>query len=244
MARVESNIFPFSSIQLPIGGAAAVLFALLVRIKRTAAETKTFTSSLLSLDIPGAVLFAGALTMLLLPLQLGGVKFKWSSSPIIGMFVGFAVTFAIFVGWTIHRGDRALIPTRLFTASRNPALLCAAAFFVNGPFQAIIFWLPIWFQGVLGSSPTRSGVDFLPTVIADVLAAFIGAGLVTQLGFWNPFLLFAEAMVCLGGGLLTTLYPGISAGHWIGYQIFGGIGYSLASNLVSFLTREASMAQD
>jgi hypothetical protein len=39
-------------------------------------------------------------------------------------------------------------------------------------------------------------------------------------------------MVCLGAGLLTTLRPGISDGHWIGYRIFGGIGYSLASNMV------------
>ena len=67
----------------------------------------------------------------------------------------------------------------------------------------------------------------------------MGAGIVMQLGLWNPFLLFAEAMVCLGAGLLTALHPSISNGHWIGYQIFGGIGYSLASNLAS-LTQKAN----
>lgn len=171
--------------------------------------------------------------MLLLPLQLGGIKFAWSSSSVIGMLVGSVLTFAAFVAWIVCRQDQALIPPRLFTVNRNPPLLCAAAFLINGPFQAIIFWLPIWFQGVLGSTSTQSGVNYLPTVVSDVLAAFIGAGLVTNLGWWNPFLLFAEVMVCIGAGLLTTIYPNISAGHWIGYQIFGGIGYSLASNLVS-----------
>ena len=62
----------------------------------------------------------------------------------------------------------------------------------------------------------------MPTVISDALASVIGASIVMQLGIWNPFLLFAKAMVCLGGGLLTTIYPGISDGHWIGYQIFAG----------------------
>lgn len=105
---------------------------------------------------------------------------------------------------------------------------------MNGPFQIIIYWLPIWFQGVLAATPTQSGVNFFPTVISDVLAAVIGAGIVTQLGWWNPFMLLAELLVCLGGGLLTTIYPNISGAHWIGYQIFGGIGYSLASNLVLY----------
>jgi hypothetical protein len=126
-----------------------------------------------------------------------------------------------------------IIPPKLFH-NRNVWLICACGFFVNGPFQIIVYWLPIWFQVVLGISPTVSGVRYLPTVIADVLAAVIGAGIVMKVGYWNPFLLFGEAMICLGGGLLTTLYPGISVGHWIGYQIFGGMGYSLATNLISY----------
>lgn len=65
------------------------------------------------------------------------------------------------------------------------------------------------------------------------MAAILGSALASQLGWWNPFLLFAEVMVCIGGGLLTTIYPNIPGRYWVGYQIFGGIGYSLASNLVS-----------
>jgi hypothetical protein len=75
--------------------------------------------------------------------------------------------------------------------------------------------------------------ELLPTVISDVLAVFIGSAIVTKFGWWNPFLLLAEMLVCIGGGLLSTIYPDISGAHWVGYQIFGGIGYSLTSNLVS-----------
>lgn len=181
----------------------------------------------------GFVLIAASITMLLLALQWGGITYPWSSSVVIGLFVGAASGIAVFIPWQLYRKDDALIPPRLFTINRNPALLCAAAFFINGPFQLIIYWLPIWFQGVLRVSPTQSGINYFPTVIADVLAAFIGAGVVQQLGWWNPFILLAEAFVCIGGGLLTTLHPTISSSRWIGYQIFGGIGYSLASNLVS-----------
>ena len=175
--------------------------------------------------------------MLLLALQLGGTsdKFAWNSANIIGMFVGAGVTLPVVIAWQLYLQDAALIPPRLFSSSRNIALVCTAAFFSNGAFQCIIYWLPIWFQAVLGASPTSSGVRYLPTVIADVLTSIIAAALVTKLGYWNPFLIFGAAMVSLGGGLLSTLHPAISEGHWIGFQILGGIGYSLIVTFVSTL---------
>ncbi|KAI1355959.1 MFS general substrate transporter [Xylaria sp. FL0043] len=230
-------------INLPIGGAAAALFFLLVHLRPGKLETQHWKAKLEALDGLGFILIAGSITMLLLALTWGGVEHAWNSSVEVGLFLGAGLTFPLFVSWQIRRGEKALIPPRLFRINRNPALLCSAAFFVNGPFQVIIYWLPIWFQAVLRTTPTQSGINYFPTVIADVLAAFIGSGIVMALGWWNPFLLFAEASVSLGGGLLSTLYPGISDGHWIGYQIFGGIGYSLASN-ISHLGMQASLPQD
>ncbi|AEO62944.1 uncharacterized protein THITE_2141153 [Thermothielavioides terrestris NRRL 8126] len=230
-------------INLPIGGAAAALFFLLVHLKPAETENQPITAKLRSVDVLGLALFAGSTTMLLLALQWGGVSYAWSSSVVIGLLVGFGVVLLLFLIWIVRRGEAALIPPRLFTVNRNPALLCAAAFFVNGPFQTVIYWLPVWFQGVLGASPTRSGVNFFPTVIFDVLAAFVGSAIVSQLGWWNPFMLLAEACVCLCGGLLTTIYPDISGAHWVGYQILGGVGYSLGTNL-SHLAMQSSLPQD
>ncbi|KAI1207107.1 MFS general substrate transporter [Annulohypoxylon truncatum] len=230
-------------INLPIGGAAAIVFFFLVHIKRAETEDKTIWEKVRSLDILGFAFFAGSISMLLIAFQWGGVRYAWSSSVIIGLFVGFGVVMILFVVWSYWKGEGALIPPRLFTINRNPALFCTASFFINGPFQIVIYYLPVWFQGVLGSSPISSGVNFFPTVISDVLAAFIGSAMVMQIGWWNPFLLFAAAMVCVGGGLLTTIYPDISGAHWVGYQIFGGVGYSLASNL-SHIAMQSSLPQD
>jgi MFS family permease len=220
-------------INLPIGALAALVFILVFHVRPAATEDAKLTDKLKGLDAVGFVLFASAITMLLLALQWGGgIDHAWNSSLIIGLFVGFGLVLILFICWQLHMQDSALIPPKLFE-NRNAWLICTSSFFVNGPFQTIVYWLPIWFQVVQGVSPTRSGIHYLPTVIADVLASFIGAGIVMKLGIWNPFLLFAEAMVCIGAGLLTTLSPNVSDAKWIGYQIFGGIGYSLASNLVS-----------
>jgi MFS family permease len=220
-------------INLPIGAFSALVILAFFHIKPASTEKLPLIKKVKGLDALGFTLFASSISMLLLALQWGADagNYGWKSSEVIGLFVGAGLVFPIFIAWQVYLQDTALIPPRLFD-NKNVWLICASSFFVNGPFQTIVYWLPIWFQAVLGVSPTESGIRYLPTVIADVLASFIGAGVVMKLGIWNPFLLFAEAMVCLGAGLLTTINPDISDSHWIGYQIFGGIGYSLASNLV------------
>ncbi|KAI1465429.1 MFS general substrate transporter [Daldinia caldariorum] len=213
-------------INLPIGGFAAFLFLLFFRIHSDASEKLALGDKLRGLDGIGFLLFAGSTTMLLLALQWGGVTYAWNSSIIIGLFVGCGVAFATFVAWQIYMKDDALIPPRLFTVHRNAWLICASSFFVNGPFQVI------------------SGVNYFPTVIADAVAAFVGAGVIVQaVGWWNPFLLLAEALVCIGGGLLSTIYQEISSGHWIGYQILTGFGFSLAGNL-AHLGMQASLPME
>ncbi|KAI0377086.1 MFS general substrate transporter [Hypomontagnella monticulosa] len=230
-------------INLPIGGFAAVVFLPLARFKPAKTEQVPFLAKVKALDAVGFLLFAGSLIMLLLALQWGGSTYAWNSSVIIGLFVGFAVTMALFIPWQIRLQEDALIPPRLFTSHRNAWLISSSSFLLNGPFQVIIYWLPIWFQAVLGASPTQSGVNYLPTVISDVLASIIGSGFAMQLGYWNPFLLFGEVAVSIGGGLLSTMYPGVSTGKWIGFQIFGGVGYSLATNL-AHLGMQASLPKD
>ena len=76
-----------------------------------------------SLDGFGFGLFAGSVTMLLLALQWGGVQYAWSSSVVVGLFVGTGVVMSLFILWTWRRGEKALVPPRIWTVNRNPALL-------------------------------------------------------------------------------------------------------------------------
>lgn len=209
-----------------------------MHIKTPSSERVPLLSRVKGLDLLGFSLFSGFMIMLLLALQWGGVSYAWNSSTVIGLLVGSVVVLGLFIPWQLHMQDDALIPPRLFRAHRNVGLLCATSFFVNGPFQVIIYWLPIWFQAVRGDAPTESGVNYLPTVISDAVMALLGTGIVMKIGWWNPFLLLSMALVCLSGGLLSTIYPGISSGHWIGYQILGGTGFALATNLVRNYPRE------
>ncbi|KAI0107054.1 MFS general substrate transporter [Nemania sp. FL0031] len=230
-------------INLPIGGAAAFLCISLFRIKPAETEKVPLKLKLKRLDGVGFTLFVGWMVMLLLALQWGGIDFPWNSSVIIGLLVGFAAVFALFIYSQIHFGERALIPPRLFKTHRNIALLYGSAFFINGPFQVVVYWLPIWFQAVLGDSPEQSGIRYLPTVISDAVTSILGSGIAMAIGFWNPFLVLGIALVGVSGGLLSTLYEKVSYAKIIGYQILGGVGFCLATNM-SHIGIQASLPVD
>jgi hypothetical protein len=108
---------------LPIGGAGAAIFFVLVHIKAAETEKTPIMDKLKSLDGLGFALLAGSVTMLLLALQWGGVQYSWSSSIVIGLFVGAGMGMIVFIPWTLKRGEDALIPPRFWTINRNPALL-------------------------------------------------------------------------------------------------------------------------
>ena len=221
-------------INLPVGGFTAAVIPLCCKIKQDSTEEVPLMRKIKCLDALAFVLFTGSVTMLLHALQWGGVDYSWRSSMIIGLLVGSGVVLFLFVIWQLCVPDIALIPPKLF-ANRNVVPIFSSALFPNGPFQLIIYWLPIWFQAILGVTPTASGIRYLSTVIADFLTSIIGSRTVTKLGTWNPFLIFGAAMVSLGTGLLSTIQPGISEGHWIGFQIIGGVGYSFIVTMVIIL---------
>jgi predicted MFS family arabinose efflux permease len=217
-------------INLPIGGLAGVIMLVMLHLKPASTENLPLKQKLKGLDGIGSALFASAVTMLLLALQWGGTSYAWHSATIIGLFVGAGIATITFVVWEVYLGDHALIPTSIMT-NRNVILLSLGALFANGPFQTIIYYLPIWFQ-VLGASPIQSGVRYLPAVITDVLTSFVSGAIAMKTGHWKPLLLFGYAVISIGSGLLTTLYPGVSSARWIGYQILVGMGYPLAINMV------------
>lgn len=122
------------------------------------------------LDLIGFALFAPAAVQLLLALQYGGITFPWNSAQVIGLFCGAGGTFAVFLAWSYHKGDEAMIP---FSMVRKKVVWSSCITY--GLFMGTLFcwsyYLPIYFQGVKGVSPTLSGVYLLPGVISHIFFA-------------------------------------------------------------------------
>lgn len=65
------------------------------------------------MDLPGLVIFLGAVTCLLLALTWGGQRYAWKSQQMIGLLVGSGLLTIAFCIWIVRIGEYALIPLRV-----------------------------------------------------------------------------------------------------------------------------------
>lgn len=130
------------------------------------------------------MLISPAAVMFLLGLQYGGTVHPWNSSVVIGLLVGAAVTFILFLVWEYHQGDGAMVP---FAMIRKRTVWCAAGnlFFLLGAILVAEYYLAIYFQTVLDNTPIMSGVHLLPTTLGLVIFTML-SGMMSAL---SPFFL-------------------------------------------------------
>ncbi|KAB8275886.1 major facilitator superfamily domain-containing protein [Aspergillus minisclerotigenes] len=211
-------------INLPIGGLSIAVIIFILRVPKKSEFSGTpVLDRIKQLDLIGASLLIPAIVCLLLALQWGGNKYPWNSSRVIGLFVGFGLMIIIFTFSQIKLGDRATLPPGIL---KRRSVLSATMFalFFGGAFFLLVYYVPIFFQSVKGSSAMKSGIQLLPLMLATVISSVLVGAFVTAAGYYTPFLIGSTAIAAIGTGLITTYSVDISTGKWIGYQILVGAG--------------------
>jgi EmrB/QacA subfamily drug resistance transporter len=127
------------------------------------------------LDLVGAVLIVAASVTLMLGLNLAGIRFPWTSLPIVTLF-GFSLIVGTLFVLRLITAPEPLIPIAVL---RDPVVRCAVI--ANGFGWASIvglnIFLPSYLQTVVGLSPTDAGLSLM--VIMVTLNA--SAGLAGQI---------------------------------------------------------------
>ncbi|KAK8101379.1 hypothetical protein PG999_011753 [Apiospora kogelbergensis] len=212
-------------INLPIGAvSAAVVLLVLNPPPRPRSEmNKSILMRVREFDLLGAVLMIAAMTCLLLALQWGGKQYTWSDGRIIGLLVGCGLLLVVFVAWQFRLGEKATLPPRIM---RQRTVAAASVFVVmfGGSAVLFMFYLPIFFQSIRGSSAIMSGIQMLPMLLGLVVASGIVGALVSYFGFYTPFLIGSTAIFAVGAGLITTYNAEMADATWIGFQILAGAG--------------------
>ncbi|CAI7588620.1 unnamed protein product [Penicillium pancosmium] len=211
-------------INLPIGGLSiAVIFFILKVPKKSDLSGTSVWERIKQLDLIGASLLIPAIICLLLALQWGGNKYPWNNSKIIGLFVGFGLLVILFAGSQIYLGEKATLPPHIL---KKRTVLAASLFalFFGGSFFLLVYYVPIYFQSVKGSSAMKSGIQLLPLMLATVVSSVTFGGLITAAGYYTPFLIGSTAIAAIGTGLITLFDVDMPTGKWIGYQIVAGAG--------------------
>lgn len=153
--------------------------------------------------------------MFLLALQYGGNQYAWDSSVVIGLFCGAGVTSIVFVAWNWRVGEEAMIPTYL-VRQRVMWTSCLVMTFNMVLVFLASYYLPIYFQTVKGDNPLKSGVDLLPSILAQMLFAVL-SGFLGELSVeerLHSTILCCQCTKILQSGSLVTTYRGVSSARY------------------------------
>ncbi|KAJ7055580.1 DHA14-like major facilitator [Mycena amicta] len=219
-------------INLPVGAVTLAVIIFLFEMPQThanqaTASTDTSLSARLALFDPlGTLFFIPAIVCVLLALQWGGSKYAWNSGTIIALLVVFAVLICGFIAIQLWKKDGATIPPRVL---KQRSIWSGAfyAFCIGAAFFILNFYLPLWFQAIHSVSAVHSGIDNLPLILSVVVASIFSGVIITQIGYYAPFMIASSVISAVGTGLMTTLKVDSNHTKWIPFEIICGLGVGL-----------------
>src|SRR5262249_1029342 len=178
-------------------------------------------------DYAGAATLVAGLAPLLVALSLGGHELAWTSPLLLG-FLAFGV--AMLVAFIrVERGAAEPILPLGLVRSRGVGIPTLGMLFLSTGLFATSLFTPLFVQGVMGSSATRSGSVVAPMTLAFVIssvvigqlmarmpryrvvgmlgliAAAAGEWLMSGMGVDTDYATVARNLVVVGFGLGTAL---------------------------------------
>lgn len=207
-------------VNLPVGGVAFAILYFTLKLHNPRTPVK---QGLAAVDWLGSLTIVGGTLMFLMGLELAGNTYPWSSPTIICLLVFGVVVASLCVLVEIYVAKFPLIPIKIFKSPRNLAILglCACHGFV---FISVSYYMPLYFQGVLGADALLSGVYVLPfTFVLGAMSALTGF-FIKKTGKYVPPIIGGFALMTLGYGLFIDLEATANWPKIILFQIVLGLG--------------------
>lgn len=222
-------------LNLPISAMALVAILLFLNVKYR--RSPTWKHALARVDFLGNAIFIPSIVAILLGLVLGGIVYPWDSFhiivPLVLGFLGWAA-FHVYQASPICKEPS--MPPHLF-GNRTSSIGFILALISSMLLESVAYFMPVYFQGVLGTSPLGAGVDFLPYTVSVVPFGIVAGGFISKTGLYRPLHWIGFALNAIGSGLLSILDAKSSKAAWAGFQIIaaGGTGIIMTSILPSIL---------
>lgn len=208
-------------LNLPVAGLSLILLFFFLHVPFNANFS---TDMLRRVDMTGNALLIASVVSVLIALNWAGSEYPWSSWRVIFPLVVGLLGIGVFL--VLESTTLILEPTMPFRIFSNRTSLptFGLAFIQSMLTYWSSYYLPVYFQAVLEATPTRSGVDALPSVfIAMPFAMAAGVGL-SALNRFKPFMYFGFALLASGYGMLSLLDETSSTAYWAASQGMAAAG--------------------
>ncbi|KAJ8482007.1 hypothetical protein ONZ51_g5635 [Trametes cubensis] len=216
-------------LNLPVCGLATIAVMIFLRLPT---PPGSLSEKLSRLDWIGNTLVISGTTMCTIALTWGGVNAPWNSARVLGLLIAGLAVLGIFLVWEAKWAKNPLVPFSLMSNMTSFSGYMQT-FLIGVVAIAIVFYMPVYYQGCKDASPTKSG---LITLSLSVLApAAIIAGIsVTRAHRYRPQMWAGWCLLLVGLGLYTTLEAADNLGHAVGFSIVMGLGIGFLYSTAPF----------
>lgn len=176
-----------------------------------------------AIDWIGVLTIIGGVTMFLFGMESGGSSHPWDSAFTLCLIIFGVVCVVLFFINEWKFAKYPIVPMRIFKEKSNFAALGVC--FIHGfVFIAHSYYLPLYFQAVLGATPILSGAYLLALVLFLSFASAVTGITIKKTGKYRPPIWFGMVAMTLGTGLFIDLGPTANWAKIIIFQFIAGAG--------------------
>lgn len=195
-------------------------------------------AALRRIDFAGSISAAAATVCLLLGLTWGGVTYPWTSKHVIGILVAAIVLFVVFFVIERRYAVEPILPldlfkNRVFAAGALLSLTVGMALF------AVVIYLPLFIQAVLGQTATNSGAVITPLTLTLAIGAAVVGQVIYKLGRYQIISILGGFVLAIGVFLLIQMGPNVALGQVTINMIVVGIGLGMVQPVLTLAVQNA-----
>jgi EmrB/QacA subfamily drug resistance transporter len=162
-----------------------------------------------SLDLVGAVAATAGLALAVYGVSRASTV-GWAAPDVIATLAVAVFLLTVFVLWE-GRAAHPMLPLSIFrSAPVRAATLCAVAFFT--PLLGMLFFAPLYMEGLLRYSPLESGAAIVPMGVLVIISANIAGRLIAKVG-QRPLIVVGLLLIAVGVGILWARVP-LHGDYW------------------------------
>ena len=190
-----------------------------------------------SIDYLGVAALSAWSIPLLLAFSLGGSQYRWASPQIIGMIVVAIAMLGVFL-FVESRAKEPVLSLGIFKNSIFTVSMIATFLTSVGMYGAISY-LPLFVQGVIGSSASNAGAVITPMMVGFIVSSMISGQVLARTGRYKIMALIGFAVGA--GGLLLLAQMGIHTTNSIVVQrmVITGLGIGVSMSLFTIVVQNA-----
>jgi EmrB/QacA subfamily drug resistance transporter len=205
-------------VNVPIGLATIVLAVRYIVESRVEGVRRSY-------DLAGAATVTGGLVVIVFAI-VKAQSFGWGSARTLGLFAAGIVLLAAFV--TIERRSAAPLMRLSIFRVRSLAVGDAALLLVGSAMFGMFYFASLYVQEILGYSPLKAGLAFLPVTAGIMIGAGASQQLIKRFGVRN--VAAAGTTLAALGLLVLTQLP--VHGSYVGNLLTGLVPLSIGMGLV------------